>query len=114
MKTANNHDVAEEMRGRRGTFNERVNYELTKQKQHDDKLRDDIHGIKAHGGLGYRFLRRLKIAIALILVVLAALGVMVNMKPYKHLMGGYCFLVLMLALTIAVIYVRRRIDKNME
>lgn len=101
------------MRQLSNEFQSKITNALLEQEKHNGKLREEIQGIRAHGGLGYRFLTTLKILAVLIFFSVLVSGIYIyTMVP--ALRSAYSFSVLSAGFVLSVLYLRKLHDKRME
>ena len=97
----------------KGTFDERIKYELTKQREHGGKLHKELKNIRETGGLGYSFIVRMKILLVLLALSYISLGFWVYYYNPDY-SGTYCISFVVLLIVGTVIYWRKSIDKSLE
>ena len=93
-------------------FYENVKDALHEQEEYGSTLKEDLRGIKHHGGLGWKFLTLLKIFAVFAVITVAGLWVYIYYaKP--ALTSAYSISVVVLGITISVLYWRKVTDDQM-
>jgi hypothetical protein len=86
---------------------------LSQQDEHKDKIVAEIQGIREHAGLGYSFLKKIKILIVSMVLITIASGIYVYVE-FPQLTNAYGVSVLSVGLVLSVLYLRKLSDKRME
>ncbi|MCE1245034.1 MAG: hypothetical protein LWY06_00150 [Firmicutes bacterium] len=94
-------------------FSSKMKVALSQQDEHRGKIENELQGIREHAGLGYSFLKKIKIVIISLVLLTVASGVYVYIE-HPQLTNAYGVSVLSVGLVVSVIYLRRMIDKRME
>jgi hypothetical protein len=93
-------------------FYERLNTALEKQQEYGSSLRQDIQGIKHHGGLGWKFLNIMKVLAVVVLLSLAGLWIYVYVaKP--QFANAYSLSMVAIGVTASVLYWRKVTDDQL-
>lgn len=94
-------------------FSSKMKVALSQQDEHRGKIESELQGIKDHAGLGYSFLKKIKILIVALVLLTVTSGVYVYIE-HPELTNAYGVSVLSVGLVVSVIYLRRLVDKRME
>ena len=94
-------------------FSSKMKVALSQQDEHKCKIESELQGIRDHAGLGYSFLKKIKILIVALVLLTVTSGVYVYME-HPELTNAYGVSVLSVGLVVSVIYLRRLVDKRME
>ena len=93
-------------------FYERLNSALDKQEEYGSNLREDIQGIRHHGGLGWKFLNMMKALAVVILLTIVGVWIYVYVaKP--QLVSAYSISMVVVGIAASVLYWRKVTDDQL-
>jgi len=93
-------------------YNFELSYALKDQKEHQDRVKREIKGVSIHGGLGNKFLFKIKMYCYALVALALAVGVYIYFI-HPNLTNTYSFSMLSLGLVITVIYWRKKLDQRL-
>lgn len=93
-------------------FYERLNSALDKQQEYDSNLRQDIQGIKHHGGLGWKFLNIMKVLAVVFILTVAGLWIYVYVAQ-PQFANAYSLSVVVIGVAASVLYWRKVTDDQL-
>ncbi len=96
----------------RERYNFEMKYALKDQMAYHEKRKKEIKGYALHGGLGWTFIEKLKIALFIFIILAFVTGAYIFILQ-PQLKGAYSFSVLSLSLLFCIAYLRKKIDDRL-